>query len=254
MSGHSIRVFPDECRDFDFLRPSVEATFATIDNFVEKQTCPTDIQLPYWSNERATLSQLAAGICRSNANNLVVEEYQCTKGTLNEPWKGRRDLWFRIEDQICHAEAKQSGICWPCVGQFTPRDAECCVRLAIEEARASQRDSVWTTSQRTYATHISSGDVLEEKRKPRCFGIVFIVPYVTLKGRPECDSQIRQFGSAMNAALESTTKAGDHRIMWARYFRAGLLKESLFFDSPYYKTWISMPELDILICESGSGG
>ncbi|REJ86576.1 MAG: hypothetical protein DWQ34_23070 [Planctomycetota bacterium] len=251
MSDHSIKLFPPGCRDFDFLRPSVEATFATIDSFVEKQTRSTDIELPYWSNERATLSQLAAGICRSNTNNLVVEEYQCTKGTVDEPWKGRRDLWFRIEDQICHAEAKQSGICWPCVGRFTQRDAESCVRLAIEEARASERDSIWTTSHRTYAT--SGDDVETERRKPRCFGIVFITPYVTLENQPQWESEFRRFSDVIHSALASVTKAEEHRFMWARYFRADLLKKSLFFDSPYYKTWISMPELDILICESGSG-
>lgn len=88
------------------------------------------IDVPWFYNERATLSYLAGALWRAHPDNLVLEEYACdkTRGGAADATRGRRDIWFLLEGRQHWGEAKQiSG---------DPDDAEAVLRRAHEVAGA----------------------------------------------------------------------------------------------------------------------
>ncbi|MBU0634458.1 MAG: hypothetical protein KKB82_03250 [Candidatus Omnitrophica bacterium] len=58
----------------------------------------------YWYNERASLSVFAGAVWLSGG--YALEEFSATKGSLGEEWKGRKDLWFCLNQQEYIVEAK----------------------------------------------------------------------------------------------------------------------------------------------------
>lgn len=240
-----IEVFPSDCRKLDFLRPAIEQTFQIIDEFIAQYADSSRIQLPYATNERATLSVLAGGIWRSHASSLVLEEYACVKGAKGASWNGRRDLWFRLGDHVCHGEAKQED--WPDAARFTDAEASACMRRAMREARAAIRDSGNPTWVEKYRP-----DEVKQVAVPdriRCVGIGFVVPFLFWQERKRNEVIMEKYALKLRAAAQRLTREENCQVLWGRYYRPALLEELEFFVSRWKGTRLAMPELDIVLCE-----
>lgn len=128
----------DQC----FVPPAWRRILAQLDavcmEYVESYCRPgVAIDVPWFYNERASLSQLAGAIWRANPSNLVLEEYACEKGQEggSQRYKGRRDLWFRAEGVQYWGEAKQH---WGSLDSF-PKDLEEACRIARQEHDVIER-------------------------------------------------------------------------------------------------------------------
>ncbi len=118
------------------------------------QTQPND--LPYWYNERATLSMVAAAAWASGG--IALEEYSSPKraGPRGDVGNGRADLWIRVGSLELGLEAKQA---WPTIVGAQRQD---CVRGAMAEAVRDAR-------------------CLPYSAAPQRAGVVFAVPDVAPK-------------------------------------------------------------------------
>ncbi|WP_437186775.1 hypothetical protein SH668x_000131 [Planctomicrobium sp. SH668] len=254
MLGHSIEIFPAGHTEFDFLKPSVEAMFSIIDEFIDQECCSDRIRIPYWSNERAMLSQFIGGIWRADPGNYALEEYSCTKGEVERKYRGRRDAWFRIEGQSCCAEVKLPKYCWPAANRFTVAKATANIESAYQEAQRAMCDAVhpdWLQTFEIYKMHgLSTGVATNNVQNSiRCLGMIFAVPRIHHKQQKRGNTIFESYAQRWRAAAASFADERHCRILWGRYFRQSLLEDGGFFHSPYYGHWISTPQLDFIICE-----
>lgn len=117
-----------------FFTPALKRVLAQLDlicqEYVDSYCEPGKaIDVPWFYNERASLSQFAGAVWRANPTNHVLEEYACEKQDEGSDYKGRRDIWFRIEGQQYWAEAKQH---WGTLSNFTNHLTKAC-KIALVE-------------------------------------------------------------------------------------------------------------------------
>ena len=184
--------------------------------------------VPYFYNERATLSVLAGGIWRADPDNLVIEEYSTLKDKEDGPFKGRRDIWFLSGGVECRAEAKQR---FRDLGSFTKSNAEKLVNLVLDEAKP---------------THITSSRDKEYKQ----VGILFIIPkikadnnsYQTLSGK---------YDALITEVLAAAAEASKGHFLRASYWDESIVeKKHHYFDSKGIKYYY--PGVDTIFCLKGS--
>ena len=95
-------------KKFSALRPILIQWIHNIHNYCNQyhnKEKPAEKDAPYWYNERATLSTLAAAVWKLGG--IALEEYKAKKMTKREEWKGRVDLWFQLKRKMYVIEAKQ---------------------------------------------------------------------------------------------------------------------------------------------------
>jgi hypothetical protein len=122
---------------------------------------------PWWYNERATLSLLAAAAWE--AGGVALEEYSTRKGTVGKPSDlrlGRCDLFVSLAGGDFACEAKQV---WAPIGRTATRGVEA-MRVGLNDAcRAARRLRK-----------------AEGRRLALCFG----VPYLPRRDRESIDAQL----------------------------------------------------------------
>ena len=91
-----------------FLKPVFENFNENINKYISSGDA---IDLPYYYNERATLSILSAAFWQQNM--ISIEEYTSPKTSEMGPFMGRTDMWVGCNGQSLCIEAKQR---WPSSG------------------------------------------------------------------------------------------------------------------------------------------
>ena len=104
-----------------------------------------EVHVPWWYNERASLSLFAGAIWRMGG--IAIEEFSAKKKVRSpkgdgntEQWRGRIDLQFSYRDNDFVAEAKQA---WPKIGRRSKSAAG-----EIEQALSQARKDVLATSRK----------------------------------------------------------------------------------------------------------
>ena len=129
---------------------------------------------PWWYNERASISILAASAWKTN--NVALEEY-CTKKGIhkNKIKNGRCDIYFTCGDECFAGEAKQA---WIYSGMRS--------RISLRE---KLNDGLENAKRRTSKLH---------KREGRRLAICFAIPYFPKEDKKNINKLINNFIEALN--------------------------------------------------------
>jgi len=119
---------------------------------------------PWWYNERATLSCLAAAVWASDG--IALEEYRTEKGKHFESWKGRCDLFIGAVGESFACEAKHV---WCAVGR-TAENGRAVAEAGLKDACADARKLT--------------------KDEGRRLGLCFAVPYLPDRDKGHIESQL----------------------------------------------------------------
>ena len=118
------------------LAPIMLKWFRVIDDY---QRATLDVgDVPYWYNERASLSTLAAAIWKSGG--VALEEYKTTKtrgGPKKGKYEGRADLWFTWKGKDYVGEAKH--VEFAMQRRSTAEDTYARTQRALKSAKKSVR-------------------------------------------------------------------------------------------------------------------
>ncbi|MGI2865329.1 hypothetical protein [Vibrio alginolyticus] len=105
--------------------------------------------LAYFYNERANVSIFSGAIWRQQGyKTLVLEEYSTDKEKLESNnqdfgvrgYRGRRDLWFCLDDQQFRCEAKQL---WWSLENLNKHDFSNAIQLAVNEASKIEKQYIY---------------------------------------------------------------------------------------------------------------
>ncbi len=108
-----------DCRSLGFLKGVLRQWVATNIRFVREWNHNDD--LPWWYNERASLSVLAGAVWQKGG--LAFEEFMTDKRKKRRStYSGRCDLYLKIRQHEFIAEAKQ---CWSVAAQITDKTTAC---------------------------------------------------------------------------------------------------------------------------------
>ena len=150
---------------YEFLHCWIEINNKYIDYFENEDN-------PWWYNERATLSTLAAAGWACNGVSL--EEYSTEKGKHSDPWKGRCDFFLGMKNEFFACEAKQA---WCAIG----RQARNSIVKVQDGLRAACDDARKLT-----------------KQEGRRLGICFAVPYLPQRDKNHIDQQLTEWLKKIN--------------------------------------------------------
>jgi len=120
---------------------------------------------PWWYNERASLSCLAAAAWRMDG--IALEEYYTEKGRGSKSWSGRCDLFLAVGSQSFGCEAKQA---WCAIGPTAHNgsaEAEAGLKDACADARKLTKD------------------------EGRRLGLCFAVPYLPEKNKTHVEKLLK---------------------------------------------------------------
>jgi hypothetical protein len=115
--------------------------FSILDDYIKHYgTSKNNFDVPYYYNERASLSILSGAVWKSSPRNLVLEEY-CVKkagSDSGKEYRGRRDIWIKVQDPAvsagyreCRGEAKQR---WGKISKLNAAEIDKMISVSIEEA------------------------------------------------------------------------------------------------------------------------
>jgi hypothetical protein len=116
------------------LRPVLEEWIRLVARYINVR--PDDN--PWWYNERASLSCLAAAAWSNNG--IALEEYCTEKGRGAKAWSGRCDLFFQAGNQSFGCEAKQA---WCSIGPMARSgiaEADTGLKEACADAKKLRKD------------------------------------------------------------------------------------------------------------------
>lgn len=122
---------------------------------------------PWWYNERATISTLAAAAWATEG--IALEEYSTEKGKKGRPWKGRCDLFLGLKTKIFACEAKQA---WCPISRHAKNsiiNVRNTLKIACDDARKL------------------------DKQEGQRLGICFAVPYLPQKEKKYMEEQIKSW-------------------------------------------------------------
>lgn len=122
---------------------------------------------PWWYNERATISTLAAA--GWGCNGISLEEYSIEKGKQDDPWKGRCDLFLGLKNEFFACEAKQA---WCPIGRQA-KNGVTKIHNSLKDACNDARKL--------------------DKQEGRRLGICFAVPYLPKRDEKHIEQQINQW-------------------------------------------------------------
>lgn len=122
---------------------------------------------PWWYNERASLSCLAAAAWRNGG--IALEEYYTEKGKEFRSWNGRCDLYFSAGEESFGCEAKQA---WCAIGKKA--------RSGVDEAEKKLKDACKEARQLS-------------KDEGRRLGLCFAVPYLPIKDKMHLDTLLNKW-------------------------------------------------------------
>jgi hypothetical protein len=111
--------------------------------------------IPWWYNERSSVSILAVAIWK--AGGVALEEYAADKGKKKKHWKGRGDLFIKLNGQKYILEAKQKWVSLSARAQITKERLKSTVKAAKKAV---------------LETRLNGG------RRLAC---VFFVPYISIR-------------------------------------------------------------------------
>jgi hypothetical protein len=155
---------------------------------------------PWWYNERATLSSLAAAIWKNGG--VALEEYSIDKGAKSKEWIGRCDLFIGLQSNTFACEAKQA---WCPIG----RRAKNGVKIAKQSLEAACKDA----------------RKLPKEEGTR-LGICFAVPYLPSQDSSFIDVQLTHW-------LEEISKIDYDAIAWRYPIQAlNNMKSSINYYHP----------------------
>ena len=87
------------------LHPVLKTWQELILDYIKYNDYNNYIDNPWWYNERASVSMLAAAAW--TANGIALEEYSTIKGKSRKKWSGRCDLYIGLSTKEYNCEAKQ---------------------------------------------------------------------------------------------------------------------------------------------------
>ncbi len=133
---------------------------------IEKYSCYFKFNdNPWWYNERATLSCLAAAAWINDG--VALEEYCTIKGKHSNPKSGRCDLFLGIGDESFDCEAKQV---WCAIGR-TAGSGISIAEAGLDDACIDARKL--------------------KKEKTRRLGLCFAVPYLPIRDKDFIEEQLK---------------------------------------------------------------
>jgi hypothetical protein len=224
----TIRLYPECDNALSFLSGPMKEMFAIMDRYVDDHKSDGYVDMPYHYNERATLSILAGAIWRSDANNLVLEEFGTQKKWSEGEYRGRRDIWFRASGRRCFGEVKQEG---PQLSRRRTNIAKLLNVLQIETQTVQQALS----------------NVPAPERPEIGLGILFIAPWALQANIMNAEERLDKYHRALESGLELWCGQNELQVLWASYIRPDLLKETGCTEWRDGKK-VSCPCLDTLIC------
>jgi len=139
--------------------------------------------VPWWYNEQACVSTLAAAVW--NAGGIALEEYSINKGKERNPLSGRGDLYIKIGRNEFVAEAK---LLWPAASRNKATEIGLRLNLWLKEACDDVNN-------------------VRLESKERKLGIVFVAPYIPLSRKSEVDRIIDDW-------LKSVIKVKCSSLAW----------------------------------------
>lgn len=136
---------------------------------------------PWWYNERASLSTLAAAAW--SCGGISLEEYSTEKGKHDDPWSGRCDLFLGMKNEFFACEGKQA---WCPIGRQAKngiKNISDSLSLACDDARKL------------------------DKQEGRRLGICFAVPYLPKKEEKYIEEQINKWLLKIEKEIEYSSYA-----------------------------------------------
>ena len=152
------------------LKPIVDVWIDVIlQRYVAYFSISEDMDSPWWYNERATVSFLAAAAWM--AEGIALEEYRTQKGKKSNPRTGRCDLFLGAKSRAWfECEAKHT---WCAVGRK--------VRNGFERAKSGLKDACHNAKQ------------LPKAEGVRRLGLCFLIPYLPIGDKDYVVEQIEKW-------------------------------------------------------------
>ena len=122
--------------------------FSLIERYNQQR--PDDV--PWWYNERASLSFFAGAVW--NSGGIALEEYSTGKSHKKESWPGRGDLYIKIKEEEYVIEAKQV---WTSMSSRAQKTKEKVEAALLRARRDAGKTNSWGA---------------------RRLGLVFVIPYI----------------------------------------------------------------------------
>lgn len=164
------------CRKSKALRPILEGWLRILHRYIAYCEAQGQLDLPWWYNERATLSTLAAAAWRSG--HIALEEFAVTKGRRENQYAGRCDLAIDVNGESFAIEAKQA---WCGIGTQAEN--------GFERAETVLGEAVGCARQLT-------SDL------GRRFGLCFAVPHLPLSDQDDVEELLRPWLRQVRFELE----------------------------------------------------
>ena len=98
--------------------------------------------IPWWYNERSSVSILAVAIWK--AGGVALEEYAADKGKKKKHWKGRGDLFIKLNGQKYILEAKQKWVSLSARAQITKERLKSTVKAAKKAVLETKKLRLFT--------------------------------------------------------------------------------------------------------------
>ena len=172
--------------------------FWVIEKYCEKR-CWEDV--PWWYNERASLSLFAAAVW--NSGGIALEEYSTSKSHRKERWPGRGDIYVSINGKEYIIEAKQV---WCSISGRAQKSNDKIEKALFEARHAAGETKCWGAKR---------------------LGLVFAIPYLSNSQRHNLGARIDSWLEEINS-IERTSlawildKGATDRFRYKKYLYPGV--------------------------------